>query len=146
MRVNPRTLAQQLVDSEVLEDLSSNVAIAGPGFINISLDNGYLSNALGSEPLVTPTNNPLRIVVDYSSPNVAKQMHVGHLRSTVIGDSITRMLTLAGHTVVRQNHIGDWGTAFGKIVAYIENLKSDQEIDRSLEDLETTLHCRKPAI
>lgn len=134
--MNPRTLAQQLVDTGVLEDLSSSVAIAGPGFINVSLDNEYLSSSLGSEPLVTPTNKPLRIVVDYSSPNVAKQMHVGHLRSTVIGDSMTRMLTLAGHTVVRQNHIGDWGTAFGKIVAYIEDLKSDHEIDRSLEDLE----------
>ncbi len=134
--MNPRTLAQQLVDTGVLEDVSSNVAIAGPGFINVSLDNDFLSSSLGSEPLVTPTNKPLRIVVDYSSPNVAKQMHVGHLRSTVIGDSISRMLTLAGHTVVRQNHIGDWGTAFGKIVAYIDDLKSDQEINSGLEDLE----------
>lgn len=136
MRVNPRALAQQLIDSGVLNDLSSDVSVAGPGFINVTLDNDYLSTALASEPLVTPTNAPLRIVVDYSSPNVAKQMHVGHLRSTVIGDSITRMLTLAGHSVVRQNHIGDWGTAFGKIVAYIEELGSDKEVGQSLDDLE----------
>lgn len=136
MGVNPRALAQQLVDAGVLEDLSSKVSIAGPGFINITLDNDYLSEALASQPLVTPTETPLRIVVDYSSPNVAKQMHVGHLRSTVIGDAISRMLTLAGHCVVRQNHIGDWGTAFGKIVAHIEELDTPQEIDGSLEDLE----------
>ena len=136
MRMNPRTLAQQLVDTGVLEDLSSNVSIAGPGFINVSLSNKYLSDLLASEPLVTSTSVPKRIVVDYSSPNVAKQMHVGHLRSTVIGDSISRMLSLAGHTVVRQNHIGDWGTAFGKIVAYIEERGAEQEADSSLEDLE----------
>lgn len=136
MGINPRTLAQQLVDTGVLKDLSSNVSIAGPGFINVSLDNAYLSDSLASEPLVTPTSAPHRIVVDYSSPNVAKQMHVGHLRSTVIGDSIARMLSLAGHKVVRQNHIGDWGTAFGKIVAYIEEQGPEQEADSSLEDLE----------
>lgn len=136
MQVNPRALAQRLIDSGVLNDLSTDVSVAGPGFINVTLDNDYLSSALASEPLVTPTREPLRIVVDYSSPNVAKQMHVGHLRSTVIGDSVARMLALAGHRVVRQNHIGDWGTAFGKIVAYIEELGSDQEVGRGLDDLE----------
>lgn len=136
MGVNPRTLAQQIVDTGVLEDLSSSAAIAGPGFINITLDNDYLSSSLAQRQLVTPTNRPLRIVVDYSSPNVAKQMHVGHLRSTVIGDSVARMLVLAGHTVLRQNHIGDWGTAFGKIVAYIDEIESGREIYRSVEDLE----------
>jgi len=121
----PRDIAQQIVDALDVDGVCSDVQIAGPGFINLTLDSDFLKNAatdLADDPAhgITPADPPQTVVVDYSSPNVAKEMHVGHLRSTVIGDCIARVLTARGHRVIRQNHLGDWGTQFGMLLQYME--------------------------
>jgi arginyl-tRNA synthetase len=117
----PRDVASQVADSMALDDLCQKVEVAGPGFINLTLDDGWLktrlATALADEKLgVEPTADPRTFVVDFSSPNVAKPMHVGHIRSTVIGDAISKILGFAGHKVVTDNHVGDWGTQFGMII------------------------------
>lgn len=120
----PREVATTLLQHAALDDLCAPPEIAGPGFINIRLRDEWLGEAtaavarharLGIDPPATRE----RIVVDYSAPNVAKEMHVGHLRSTVIGDALVRTLELLGHEVVRQNHIGDWGTQFGILIEHL---------------------------
>lgn len=120
---NPRQVAEQLKSALKLDGIASEVSIAGPGFINVRLDRGFLSSRLaeaaGDARLGVPTvNRPIKVVVDYSGPNIAKQMHVGHLRSTIIGDAISRVIEFQGHEVIRQNHIGDWGTQFGMLIAF----------------------------
>ena len=117
----PRQIADDLVNSVDLADICLSVEVAGPGFINLRLDEGWmktkLSTAMKDERLgVAPTDKPRKYVVDFSSPNVAKEMHVGHIRSTVIGDAISKILRFVGHEVVTDNHIGDWGTQFGMII------------------------------
>ena len=117
----PREIAQQLVDSMQIDDLCTPPEIAGPGFINLTIRDDVLaeriSSIAGDDRLgVSATKSPDTIVVDFSSPNVAKPMHVGHLRSTVIGDAISRILRFIGHNVITDNHIGDWGTQFGMII------------------------------
>ena len=117
----PRDIAADLVANVSLESLCSNVEIAGPGFINLTLSDNWLNtnltNALQDDRLGVPTTNTARkYVVDYSSPNVAKPMHVGHIRSTVIGDAIAKVLRFVGHEVITDNHLGDWGTQFGMII------------------------------
>lgn len=117
----PRDIAADLVANVSLESLCSNVEIAGPGFINLTLSDNWLNtnltNALQDGRLGVPTTNTARkYVVDYSSPNVAKPMHVGHIRSTVIGDAIAKVLRFVGHEVITDNHLGDWGTQFGMII------------------------------
>ena len=114
-------IAAELVKSIEVGDLCSKVKVAGPGFINLTLDENWLKSkltlAIKDERLgITPVANPRTYVVDYSSPNVAKEMHVGHIRSTVIGDSISNILRFVGHNVITDNHIGDWGTQFGMII------------------------------
>ncbi len=129
----PREVAQEIVDRLDLDDLCEPLEIAGPGFINIRLRPGVLARAV-TEQLADPraglarTAGPATVVIDYSSPNVAKQMHVGHLRSTIIGDCFTRVLRALGDTVVPQNHIGDWGRQFGMLIEQIleEALDLDQ--------------------
>lgn len=121
---NPREIAQRVVDSGVLTGVCSEVEIAGPGFINLTFDTGYLAEQLDAvavdDRLGVPVVDVVRTaVVDYSAPNVAKEMHVGHLRSTVIGDALVRMLQFAGHTVIRENHIGDWGRPFGMLIEHL---------------------------
>ena len=118
---SPRDIAADLVAKVALDDFCQSVEIAGPGFINLTLDDdwikGGLTNALTEERLgVLPVVNPMTFVIDYSSPNVAKPMHVGHIRSTVIGDSISKILRFVGHSVISDNHLGDWGTQFGMII------------------------------
>lgn len=98
--------------------------VAGPGFINLRLRHEFLAQnihaALNDARFgVAKTDKPQTVVIDYSSPNLAKEMHVGHLRSSIIGDSISRVLEFTGNTVIRQNHVGDWGTQFGMLVAYL---------------------------
>ncbi|HEY3559850.1 MAG TPA: arginine--tRNA ligase [Kribbella sp.] len=110
----PREVAARLVATLQLDDLCEPPSIAGPGFINLTLRPATLANAV-NEPQ-TFSRNGRRVVVDYSQPNVAKQMHVGHLRSTVIGDALCNVLTFAGYDVVRQNHVGDWGTQYGMMI------------------------------
>src|SRR5687767_363768 len=117
----PRDVAQQVVAAAKLDDLCDKVEVAGPGFINLRLKDSWLSGhlqaAIGDERLgVAPAAKPRTYVVDYSSPNVAKPMHVGHIRSTVIGDALYRTLKFLGHRVISDNHLGDWGTQFGMIL------------------------------
>jgi len=117
----PRDIAAELIADVSLDSLCSNVEIAGPGFINLTLSddwlNANLTAALQDDRLgVSTTDTPQKYVVDYSSPNVAKPMHVGHIRSTVIGDAIAKVLRFAGHEVITDNHLGDWGTQFGMII------------------------------
>ncbi|GAA2095715.1 arginine--tRNA ligase [Microlunatus panaciterrae] len=120
----PREVAQRIVDALEVDDLCEPLEIAGPGFINFRLRSSVLARAV-SEQLADPRSGvleaeqPSTVVIDYSAPNVAKQMHVGHLRSTIIGDCLNRVLRAVGHTVIAQNHIGDWGTQFGMLVEQI---------------------------
>ena len=113
----PRDIAQDILDAVDLSDLVERTEIAGPGFINIYLSNDFLSHwlnkALLDERLDVTRQDQQTVVVDYSSPNLAKEMHVGHLRSTIIGDASVKVLEFLGHHVLRQNHMGDWGTQFG---------------------------------
>ncbi|MFT4108564.1 arginine--tRNA ligase [Propionicimonas sp.] len=132
----PREVAARLVEQIDLSDLCEPLEIAGPGFINLRLRADVLAGA-ASQVLAEPdagiarAPQPRTVVVDYSSPNVAKQMHVGHLRSTIIGDCFTRVLRAQGHTVIPQNHIGDWGRQFGMLVEQI----LEEGLDASALDL-----------
>ncbi|MDY7010802.1 MAG: arginine--tRNA ligase, partial [Planctomycetota bacterium] len=126
LKINPRELADKVIATVDLSDLAENLEAAGPGFINITLKDELLqkqlAESLTDEHLGVPKADPSqRIVVDYSAPNLAKEMHVGHLRSTIIGDALVRTLDFLGHTVIRQNHVGDWGTQFGMLIAYHED-------------------------
>ena len=122
LKTNPLKLADSVVEQLDLSDICMPPEIAGPGFINLRLKTDFLTdklleiNADTAHLGISKTEQPKTIVVDFSCPNIAKQMHVGHLRSTIIGDSISRMLDFQGHKVIRQNHIGDWGTQFGMLV------------------------------
>jgi len=141
-RTNPRQLAEAVVAALEVDDIASCVEIAGPGFINIRLKDGWLSarlaKALGDERLgVAPAQVAQTVVVDYSGPNLAKEMHVGNLRSTTIGDAVVRALEFCGHRVIRHNHVGDWGTQFGMLIAYLEQLEHQQaDVSVELADLE----------
>ncbi len=132
----PREVAAALVGRIELDDLCEPLEIAGPGFINLRIKAEVLAR-VASEVLadpasgISPAERPKRVVVDYSSPNVAKQMHVGHLRSTIIGDCFTRVLRAQGHLVIPQNHVGDWGRQFGMLVEQI----LDEDLDASSLDL-----------
>ncbi|MDO6678665.1 arginine--tRNA ligase [Shewanella sp. 4_MG-2023] len=140
---NPRDIAQLIIDNLPASSHVAKVEIAGPGFINFFIDENALANqlqdALNSEHLGITLPESQTIVVDYSSPNLAKEMHVGHLRSTIIGDSVVRALEFLGHKVIRQNHVGDWGTQFGMLLAYMEELRAahGEQADLELSDLET---------
>lgn len=140
LKTNPRELATRLLETLDLSDLADKLEVAGPGFINIYLKNGWLSEALGGGRMqYAPTGQT--IVVDYSGPNLAKEMHVGHLRSTIIGDAVARVLEFQGHKVIRQNHVGDWGTQFGMLIAHMVSLAEKNGgvsgVEPQLADLET---------
>ena len=136
LQKNPRALAESVV-AALPEPLEFSAEVAGPGFINITLTDSYLAHALSKQLLATkPTvEKPERIVVDYSSPNLAKEMHIGHLRSTVIGDTVVRVLEHVGHTPIRANHVGDWGAQFGSLLAYLDEAEASTE-STQLSDLE----------
>jgi arginyl-tRNA synthetase len=132
--LNPRELAQAVVDSGVLTGVASDVEIAGPGFINVTFSTEFLTSQLASishDPrLGVPQAEVTKtVVVDYSAPNVAKEMHVGHLRSTVIGDALVRIHVFLGHDVLRENHIGDWGRPFGMLIEHLIDLGEDVAAD-----------------
>ncbi len=122
--LSPRQVAEQVVAASELGDVCAAVEVSGPGFINLTLSDAFVAGqvaALSADPRlgVAPVASPERVVIDYSSPNVAKEMHVGHLRSTLIGDSLARVLSFLGHHVRRENHIGDWGTPFGMLIEHL---------------------------
>src|SRR5262245_10203569 len=121
LKKNPRELAQSVAAAVDLAPLAGPPEVAGPGFLNVRLHDAWISQALGQllgdETLgITPPERPKTVIVDYSSPNVAKPMHVGHIRSTVIGESLSRIFAALGHKVIRDNHLGDWGSQFGMIL------------------------------
>ena len=125
-----RDIAVAVVDELDLGAVCSTVEVAGPGFVNLTLDDGWLATEAGlllaDDHLgVAPDPVPERVVVDYSAPNVAKEMHVGHLRSSIIGDALCRVLAWLGHDVVRQNHLGDWGTPFGMLIEHLLDVGAD---------------------
>ena len=147
LSLNPREFAQKVVDKLELNEIAQKVDIAGPGFINIFLNPDWVAqnvdNALKEENLGIRDANPQTIVADYSSPNVAKEMHVGHLRSTIIGDAVVRALEFLGNKVIRANHVGDWGTQFGMLIAYLEKMENEHATAMELSDLEAFYRAAK---
>ena len=133
LKKNPRDVAQQIVDACKC-DLCETIEVSGPGFINLNLKlsvlSGDLTQIYHDAHLGVPLpQHPERIIVEFSSPNVAKELHVGHLRSTIIGDSLARLFEFLGHDVLRLNHIGDWGTQFGMLIAYIQKHQLPDDVD-----------------
>ncbi len=138
---NPRAIAQQVVDSGVLQQVCSAVEIAGPGFINLTFDDGFLAAQLATVAVderlgVAVAEHARTVIVDYSAPNVAKEMHVGHLRSTVIGDALVRLLEFLGHAVTRENHIGDWGRPFGMLIEHLIDIGEEAAAAENQKDLD----------
>lgn len=138
---SPRQIAEKIIDKLPTNELIEKTEIAGPGFINITLKLSYLADRLNeavkdSHLGITRPQKQERVIIDFSSPNTAKEMHVGHLRSTIIGDCLARLFEYLGHDVVRLNHVGDWGTAFGMLIAHMkatapEVLSGQQKTDLS---------------
>lgn len=145
--LNPREFAQSVLDKAELQDIAEKTEIAGPGFINIFLKDAWLADNINravQDPKLG-VHNPEKqtVVVDYSSPNVAKEMHVGHLRSTIIGDAVVRTLEFLGNHVIRANHVGDWGTQFGMLIAYLEKMENEHASEMELSDLEAFYRAAK---
>ena len=155
LKTNPRELATKVVAELSLDGIASKIELAGPGFINIHLDQNWLAqqlNTIAQDDYIGVTQRVVdpeaslqdsqqekqqTVVVDYSAPNLAKEMHVGHLRSTIIGDAVVRALEFRGDKVIRQNHMGDWGTQFGMLIAHLsDKLASDEVAETALSDLE----------
>ena len=145
--INPREFAQLVLAKAELQDITEKTEIAGPGFINIFLKDGWLAenigNAVKDPKLGIHHQDKQTVVVDYSSPNVAKEMHVGHLRSTIIGDAVVRTLEFLGNHVIRANHVGDWGTQFGMLIAYLEKMENEHASEMELCDLEAFYRAAK---
>jgi arginyl-tRNA synthetase len=136
----PRAIAEKIVAAVNLGDMCEPLEIAGPGFINLKLTNDYLISQvkiIQNDPRlgVEKITEPERIIVDFSSPNIAKEMHVGHLRSTIIGDAIARVLEFRGYDVLRLNHVGDWGTQFGMLITYLKEVYPDALTTADVLDL-----------
>lgn len=143
---NPRAVAEGIKDKLELGN-AGETSIAGPGFINVKLTPAWLAGRLkaiadDARLGIEKKAHPQTVVVDYSGPNVAKQMHVGHLRSTIIGDAISRVLEFEGDHVIRQNHIGDWGTQFGMLIAYLTEQKEGADRIEDLEEFYRTAKKR----
>lgn len=133
LRKNPRDIASLVIKEAKTNGIVDKAVVAGPGFINLFLHREFLSQLLSTSKLLTPLGSVQKIVVDYSSPNLAKEMHIGHLRSAIIGDAVVRSLESLGHEVLRQNHTGDWGTPFGKLIAYFKQAHTKY---KNLADIE----------
>jgi arginyl-tRNA synthetase len=136
----PKAIAEAIVQHLDLAEICQPAAIAGPGFINLTLKPAYLEaqlNAIQADDRlgVLTAKHPQRAIVDFSSPNIAKEMHVGHLRSTIIGDCIARILEFRGHDVLRLNHVGDWGTQFGMLIAYLREIYPEALTTRDALDI-----------
>ncbi len=137
----PREVAQAVLDAADLSGLATTVEIAGPGFVNVTFDPVWIASlvaAVAADDLlgVAATAVAERVVVDYSAPNVAKEMHIGHLRTTVIGDALARVLGFLGHDVVRENHIGDWGRPFGMLIEHLVDVGVERAESLGLGDLD----------
>ncbi|MGL5080173.1 MAG: arginine--tRNA ligase [Microcoleaceae cyanobacterium] len=140
LKDNPRAIATRILEQLDISHICQEPEIAGPGFINLKLKPDYLEAQLnqrfGDERLgIAKINSPENVIVDFSSPNIAKEMHVGHLRSTIIGDCIARILEFQGHDVLRLNHVGDWGTQFGMLITYLREVYPDALITADALDL-----------
>jgi arginyl-tRNA synthetase len=139
---DPRQIADEVLRNTRLEDLCASAEVAGPGYINLVVDNRLLGRLLAAmaqdDRLGVPiTDSPETVVVDYSAPNTAKEMHVGHLRSTIIGDAAVRLLEWLGHTVARENHVGDWGTPFGMLIEHLLDIgETEASHELSVGDLD----------
>ena len=140
---NPRDIATRVLGSAQLDDLCEEAEVAGPGFVNLAIRNDTLGALLATVDRddrldVPPTDQPDVVTVDYSAPNLAKEMHVGHLRSTVIGDAAVRLLEWLGHRVLRFNHVGDWGTPFGMLIEHLLDVGETEAVEElSVRDLNT---------
>ena len=137
---NPREVAQEVVDAADLAGIAT-AEIAGPGFVNLTLEPSFIASLVADvsadERLgIDPAAEPERVVVDYSAPNVAKEMHIGHLRTTAIGDALVRLLDAVGHEVVRENHIGDWGRPFGMLIEHLVDVGVERAESLGLGDLD----------
>ncbi|MEE9446121.1 MAG: arginine--tRNA ligase [Cocleimonas sp.] len=149
LKIEPHDLASKVLEHMELVGIASKVEIAGPGFLNIYLEEDWLAEhaeqALADDRLnIETVYNPQTVVIDYSAPNLAKEMHVGHLRSTIIGDAMARILDFQGHNVIRQNHVGDWGTQFGMLLTYMGELGDDtSELSKQLSNLEKFYQAAK---
>ncbi len=143
---NPRELGAEVVKNLDLGPLAAKIELAGPGFINIFIAPAFLAEQLGKVGqgrLVTPAAQPQTVLIDYSSPNLAKEMHVGHLRGTIIGDAIARTFEYLGHKLIRHNHFGDWGTQFGMLITYMQDLPPGSALTSELSDLESFYRAAK---
>ncbi len=141
LKKNPREIANLILENVELDDVAEKLEVAGPGFINVFLKSDWLANQIESaandSKLGVDSQPQKTIVVDYSAPNLAKEMHVGHLRSTIIGDAVVKCLEFLGHRVKRQNHMGDWGTQFGMLLAHLQDkLQQNEVAETALSDLE----------
>ena len=149
LRLDPRELAQRAIDASDLAGIASRCAVTGPGFISLTIADELLAEALADpriQPLpAAPAAPATKVVLDYSSPNLAKEMQVHHLRSTIIGDAIARVLEALGCEVIRQNHVGDWGTQFGRLVAHLNDCGEDSEHLADLERFYTEASARVDA-
>jgi len=147
----PREIADKIVENLKIDDLCETPTVAGPGFINLKLKPEYLERSIGSiygDPrlgIVASTGADGKVVVDFSGPNIAKEMHVGHLRSTIIGDSIARILEFLGRDVLRLNHVGDWGTQFGMLIGYLREAYPDALTTENALDLGDLVELYKKA-
>ncbi len=144
----PRAVAEAVMAELKLGDMVQSVEIAGPGFVNIRLSDAFLSRSLGAiaaDPRkgVPEATRKDMVAVDYSAPNVAKEMHVGHIRSTIIGDAISRVLAFQGHTVLRRNHLGDWGTQFGQLIEHMVDEGLDSVGEHAIGDLNELYRASK---
>jgi arginyl-tRNA synthetase len=132
LRRNPREIAVAVAAAARLDDLCSVAEVSGPGFINLHIDDRVLGRMIaemsGDDRLGIPSVEPQAVVIDYSSPNAAKEMHVGHLRSTIIGDAAVRLLEWLGYRVIRRNHIGDWGTPFGMLIEHLIDIGETEAV------------------
>lgn len=142
LRRSPRDIGVEVVERANLDDVCTSVEVSGPGFINLTVADPVLGRLLATASRedrldLPPASRPEVVTVDYSAPNVAKEMHVGHLRSTVIGDAVVRLLEWLGHTVVRENHIGEWGTPFGMLIEHLLDLgEAEATHELSMGDLD----------
>ncbi|KAK3859582.1 hypothetical protein Pcinc_034319 [Petrolisthes cinctipes] len=124
LKKNPREVGEKILNNVATNPLIAKMDLSGPGFVNVFLNQDFIRQQVTNlvmKGVTPPPTTPMRVVIDFSSPNIAKEMHVGHLRSTVIGESIARLMEFLGHNVLRLNHLGDWGTQFGMLIAHLQD-------------------------